>query len=235
MPETVPPTPAAAQPQPTTPSPTTTPPTTTPPPSETSAQQAKPEDATESSATGEPSLLSEEAKAPPTRPGAPDAYDFKPPEGFDLDEKSIEEVTPIFKELALSNAEGQKLVDLYAKISREAAEAPVKFWRETQQKWLDEVRADPEIGDKIELVKTTVNKALTTYLSPTEVAKLKSALNYTGAGNNPDIIRALFKLTSPLVEGGEVRGGGPVEVRAPNAASRPTAAEAMFPSLAQRG
>ena len=233
MPETQQPTPAAAQPQPT-PSPPPTSPTTTPPPSATSAPQAKP-DATEATPDGEPSLLSKEAEAPPPRPGAPDAYDFKPPEGFDLDEKSIEEVTPIFKELALSNAEGQKLVDLYAKISREAAEAPVKFWRETQQKWLDEVRADPEIGDKIELVKTTVNKALTTYLSPTEVAKLKSALNYTGAGNNPDIIRALFKLTSPLVEGGEVRGGGPVEVRAPNAASRPTAAEAMFPSLAQRG
>ena len=235
MPETQPPTPAAAQPQPTTPSPTTTPPTTTPPPSETSAQQAKPEDATESSATGEPSLLSEEAKAPPTRPGAPDAYDFKAPEGFDFDEASINEVTPVFKNLKLSNDEAQSLVDLYAKVSKEAAEAPVKFWKETQQKWLDEVRADPEIGDKIELVKTTVNKALATYLSPTEVANFRHAMNYTGAGNNPTFIRVLYKLTSQLVEGGEVRGGGPVEVRAPNAASRPTAAEAMFPNLAQRG
>ena len=233
MPETQPPTPAAAQPQPT-PSPPPTSPTTTPPPSATSESQAKP-NATESSATGEPSLLSKEAETPPARQGAPEKYDFKAPEGFDFDEASINEVTPVFKNLKLSNDEAQSLVDLYAKVSKEAAEAPVKFWKETQQKWLDEVRADPEIGDKIELVKTTVNKALMTYLSPTEVANFRHAMNYTGAGNNPTFIRVLYKLTSQLVEGGEVRGGGPVEVRAPNAASRPTAAEAMFPNLAQRG
>ena len=232
MPETQPPTPAAAQPQATTPPPTTTPPTT-PPPSATSEPQAKPD--AQAAPDGEPSLLSKEAETPPVREGAPEKYEFKAPEGFDLDEKSIEEVTPIFKGLKLSNTEAQSLIDLYAKVSREAAEAPVKFWRETQQKWLDEVRADPEIGDKIELVKTTVNKALTTYLSPTEVANFRQAMNYTGAGNNPTFIRVLFKLTSQLVEGGEVRGGGPVEVRAPNTASRPTAAEAMFPNLAQRG
>jgi hypothetical protein len=232
MPETQPPTPAAAQPQPT-PSPPPTSPTTTPPPSATSAPQAKP-DATEATPDGEPSLLSKEAEAPPPRQGAPEKYEFKAPEGFDLDEASINEVTPVFKNLKLSNDEAQSLVDLYAKISKEAAEAPVKFWKETQQKWLDEVRADPEIGDKIELVKTTVNKALATYLSPTEVANFRHAMNYTGAGNNPTFIRVLYKLTSQLVEGGEVRGGGPVEVRAPNAASRPSAAEAMFPNLAQR-
>ena len=233
MPETQPPTPAAAQPQPT-PSPPPTSPTTTPPPSATSEPQAKP-DATEGSADGEPSLLSKEAEAPPSRQGAPEKYEFKAPEGFDLDEASINEVTPVFKNLKLSNDEAQSLVDLYAKVSKEASEAPVKFWKETQQKWLDEVRADPEIGDKIELVKTTVNKALMTYLSPKEVANFRHAMNYTGAGNNPTFIRVLYKLTSQLVEGGEVRGGGPVEVRAPNAASRPTAAEAMFPNLAQRG
>jgi len=233
MPETVPPTPAVAQPQPT-PSPPPTSPTTTPPPSATSESQAKP-DAAEATPDGEPSLLSKEAEAPPARQGAPEKYEFKAPEGFDLDEASINEVTPVFKNLKLSNDEAQSLVDLYAKVSKEAAEAPVKFWKETQQKWLDEVRADPEIGDKIELVKTTVNKALMTYLSPTEVANFRHAMNYTGAGNNPTFIRVLYKLTSQLVEGGEVRGGGPVEVRAPNAASRPTAAEAMFPNLAQRG
>ena len=232
MPETVPPTPAVAQPQPT-PSPPPTSPTTTPPPSATSVPQAKPNAELESP-TGEPSLLSKEAEAPPARQGAPEKYDFKAPEGFDLDEASINEVTPVFKNLKLSNDEAQSLVDLYAKVSKEAAEAPVKFWKETQQKWLDEVRADPEIGDKIELVKTTVNKALATYLSPTEVANFRHAMNYTGAGNNPTFIRVLYKLTSQLVEGGEVRGGGPVEVRAPNAASRPSAAEAMFPNLAQR-
>lgn len=235
MPETSPPTPAAAQPAPTTTSPTsptTTPPTT--PPSPTSAPEpkveAKSSDGTE--VTGEPSLLAKDAEEAPVRAGAPEAYDFKAPEGFELDEKSINEVTPIFKDLKLSNEEGQKLVDLYAKVSKDAAEAPVKFWRETQQKWLDEVRADPEIGDKIELVKTTVNKALSS-LPPQLVADFKRQLNFTGAGNNPTIIKVLYKLTSQLVEGSEVRGGGPVEVKHPNA-PRPTAAEAMFPNLAQR-
>jgi hypothetical protein len=164
--------------------------------------------------------------------GAPEKYaDFTVPEGSTLDTAVAKEAGELFKGLNLSQDSAQKLVDFYSAKSKESAEAPMKAWKDTQEKWISEVKADPEIGGKLDLVKTTVNKALSG-LPPDMVKDFKAAMDYTGAGNNPAFIRTLYRLASMVTEGSHVAGRGPVEVSNPSG-KRPSAAEALFPNLSQ--
>lgn len=185
--------------------------------------------------TSEPSLLNQDPKPtePPKEPtpGAPDKYtDFKLPEGYELDKGVLEEASPIFKELNLSQDQAQKLVDLYSKHALATEEQHLKLFQETQQKWISEIKTDPEIGGKLDQVKTTVARAIDGLGDPKLAADFRQAMDYTGAGNNPAFIRAFYKLASKLTEGGFVSGRGPApQGQRANGASRPSAAQAIYP------
>src|SRR5262245_60440079 len=48
------------------------------------------------------------------KPGAPEKYEFKAPEGVTLDTGLVNDFTPLAKELGMSQDAAQKVVDLYA-------------------------------------------------------------------------------------------------------------------------
>ena len=48
-----------------------------------------------------------------------------------------------FKEMGLTQAEGQKLMDLYLKEVADSESAPYRVWQEQQEKWRTEIRNDP--------------------------------------------------------------------------------------------
>lgn len=175
--------------------------------------------------------LKPEGEAPAeAKTGAPEAYaQFSAPEGYELDAKAIEEVTPIFKELNLSQEQGQKLIDFYSKLSAEAAEAPQRLVREQNEAWVNEIKADPQLGPKLAEVRSTVSKMLSS-LGELE-APFRQAMDYTGAGNNPAFIRALYKIAGQLTEGGMVRGGGPSAQGQGNQGRPASAAAALYPNL----
>lgn len=167
--------------------------------------------------------------------GAPEKYeDFKAPEGFEIDKATMEKATPMFKEMGLSQEQAQKLVDFYAGISKDAAEAPYKAWEELNKSWQDAVKNDPEIGGaKLDSdVKPTIAKALAN-LPEAQRAEFKAAMDLTGAGNHPAFVKAFYGLAKLVVEGGHVKGGGPSEhgQNDKGHAAKPTAAEAMWPTL----
>ena len=84
---------------------------------------------------------------------------------------------------------------------------PVRMATERLAGWTKEVMADPEIGGaKLAEVKTNVARAMAQYGNPDEI---KAALNETGAGSNPVIIRFLNKMASALGEGTPVTNGNP--------------------------
>lgn len=202
-----------------------------PPPSTTQTQQPEPK-TEEPKAEAEPkakaSVLNEKALQ-----GAPEKYeDFKVPEDFELVPEVMAKATPIFKELGLSQAGAQKLVDLYAEQGREAAEAPYKVWADTQEKWVNEIKADPELGSKLPEVRATVSKALDALGDVKMANEFKAAMDYTGAGNHPAFIRAFYRLAQMVTEGGHVAGKGPSPAgqRGPGAAPE-SAAKAMYPNL----
>ena len=166
--------------------------------------------------------------------GAPEKYaDFKVPDGFKFDDKALSEAQATFKELGLTQDAAQKLIDTYAKVGREASEAPYKAWANTQKEWLSDI--NDRFGSKAELVRTDISKAIDSALPPSLAKSFRSALDLTGAGSNPDVVEALSIMFKPFVEGGSLKPGGlsPEANKAPGQPSRPSVAEAMYPHLAQ--
>jgi hypothetical protein len=118
----------------------------------------------------------------------------------------------------------QKLVDIQTGLMTKVAEANYKAWTDLQDKWQEEVRADPEIGgEKLAPALGEISKLLDRYGSP----ELRLALTETGAGNHPQVVRFLHKLAKDLGEGGPVLG-------APTTAKE-SLADRMYPSMKKQG
>jgi hypothetical protein len=210
----------------------TTPPTTTPPAIEAKAPEA-PSPETKST-TDSKSLLNQEESKPPAE-AVPEKYEaFKVPEGFTLDETASKEVNEMFKDLKLTQSQGQKLVDYYAKQMQQASQAPYEHWKKMQTDWEAEIKADPEIGGRLQEVRQTIGRALDGLGDPKLTQAFRDAMDLTGSGNNPAFVRAFFKLAKQVTEGGGVAAGGPSKFGqiAPGSSERPTAAKSIYPNLA---
>lgn len=174
-----------------------------------------------------------ETKADDKTSAVPEKYEFKAPEGTTLDETTITEASAIFKELGLTNEQGQKLVDLQAKLGKTAAEAPYKAYDAMREGWQNEVKADKEIGHILPKVKETIGKALDTLGDPALVTSFKEAMNLTGAGDHPAFVKAFYKFAQSVVEGPHVSGKGPsIHGQTQSGTSeRPSVAKGMYPNL----
>ena len=166
--------------------------------------------------------------------GPPDKYEFKAPEGYEIDAKVVADAEPIFKELGLTNEQGQKLVDIYAKHSVETANQAQKAYEDFRTDLRNKVVADPAIGDGKEglrpEVKANIARAIDSVGDAKAVTALKEALDLTGAGDHPAILGAFNALGKLLSEGTAVRAGGVAPVKAPGTGPR-NAAQALFPNL----
>ena len=173
----------------------------------------------------------DEKKAPE---GAPEAYEpFKTPEGYKLDEAVSKEAGDLFKGLGLSQTQAQSLVDFYAKQTQASAEQPYKDYAALREGWQNEVKADPEIGNKLPEVKQNFAKALDSLGDPKLASEFRAAMDLTGAGDHPAFIKVINKFASRMIEGGHVRGSNPSEQgqKSPNSPP-PDAAHALYPKLA---
>ena len=124
--------------------------------------------------------------AKPAAPRAPEQY-----AAFTLPEELAGDAAPDFaafntlaKELDLSQADAQKLVDFQAQGVQRARQA-----------WADAAKADAEFGgDKLEESVAVARKAIDTFGTP----ELKALLNQTGIGNHPEVIRAFLRAGKAL-------------------------------------
>ena len=146
---------------------------------------------------------------------APEEYsEFTVPEGTTLDEQTATEFKGLAKELDLTQEQAQKLLDFGGEKLRARIEAPYKLWAKTQADWQAEVKADPEIGGtKLE---QSIKDAALVFVpgesnpfvkSAAEAQALRDALNMTGAGNNPAMVKFFVKIGALLKEPGPLSGG----------------------------
>ncbi len=152
---------------------------------------------------------------PPTK--APEEYaDFTIPEGTTLDETTATEFKTMAKELDLTQEQAQKLLDFGGGKLRALAEGPYKAWSELQTKWQAEVKADPDIGGM--KMEASLMQAAAVFVpgesnpfvgSEAEAKSLKDALNTTGAGNNPAIVKMFVKIGRMLAEPASLTGKPP--------------------------
>lgn len=190
-------------------------------------------DASLTTTTTEPA--SDPAAATPTNAdseGPPETYNFAAPDGAALDTKAIESATPIFKELGLSQSQAQKLVDFYNAQTKANADQLNSTIAQVREAWRDEVAADPDIGNKIPEVKVEIGRALDKLGDAKLVKSFRETMDSTGIGDNPALIKTLFRFAKLVNEGSHVTGGGPSEEGQTRPGTpKPTAAQAMYPTL----
>lgn len=174
-------------------------------------------------------------ETPKATSGAPEAYtDFTAPEGVTLDPALIAEATPIFKELGLSQEGAQRLVDFHNKQMTAVREAGLKAVTDLRNSWVDQVKADKDIGPKLDQVKVEIGRAKDR-LSPEVRAAFNEALDFTGAGDHPAVVKAFYEFAKLVNEGTHVAGRGPSPdgQSRDGKVSRPSLAGAMYPNLPQ--
>jgi hypothetical protein len=116
-------------------------------------------------------------------------------------------------------------MDLHAETLKKAIVQPYDYWRDTQKAWQAEVKADKEIGGaNLQKNLSSVAKLIDS-LGAKEAQDFRQALNFTGAGNNPAVIKALVKLAQAQTEPGLISGSPPP-------APQKTAAQKLYPEMA---
>lgn len=155
--------------------------------------------------------------AKPETLGAPEKYELKAPDGMEFDAEAFGEVEPVLRELDLSPAAAQKLVDAYAGkviplLQKRAEEGAVKAADERnaayRKELADQSRADPEIGGaKFDETVDRVARVWQQFGIPAG-SGFRQLLDDSGLGNHPDMLRFLSRVGAAVSEGGFVRGDG---------------------------
>lgn len=139
----------------------------------------------------------EETEKKEEKPSVPDKYEFTLPEGVALKETLVEEASPIFKELNLTQEQAQKLVNLQVKHEQDAYKAQVEAWETTTQNWRKAAESDPEYGGaKFKDSLAVARRALTEF----GTKELREALDLTGTGNHPEILRFFYRIGKAISE-----------------------------------
>lgn len=126
--------------------------------------------------------------------GAPEKYEFTAPEAQSFDDEMLTPFGEVARELNLTQADAQKVLDKMAPVIAGRQEARVAA---IKQEWASQSQADKEIGgdslaENLGIAKT----AMDAYASP----EMKSLLARTGLGNHPEVIRMFLKIGRTISE-----------------------------------
>lgn len=161
--------------------------------------------------TKEGEVKTEETKVEEAKPI--EYTDFKVPDGLTIDAEKLGAFKAIAAEAKMPQEVAQKMLDIYTAEFKQITEAPMRAWTALQNTWRDEVKNDPVIGGaNLDKNLATVKTGLKNLLGE-DAGKFFEALNITGAGNNPEIVRGLLKAAAPhapatAVNGSPGKGGG---------------------------
>lgn len=151
------------------------------------------------------------------------------PDGFDPKDPAFTKFTELATELKIPTDKAQVLLDTYKSAAEGFVTAQQSAWADVNKAWVAELRSDPEIGAKLDTeVLPSISKLINEFGGTTLGPEVRKAMDLTGAGNNPAIVRFLAKVAKALGEGTYVAPGGAT-------GTKPTGpgAQAMYPNLPQ--
>lgn len=136
--------------------------------------------------------------------GAPESYvDFEMPEGMTVNTEMLEAFTPAFKELGLTQDQAQQLVTIEAGLVQAQQQAQYDAFTQQIEEWGTTAKNDQEYGgDKFEESVGFAQKAVNELGTP----ELKEALESSGMGNHPEMIRLMTRIGRMMGE--DTLGGG---------------------------
>lgn len=151
----------------------------------------------------------------------PEKYDIKAPEGVTFDTELVGEFEGIAKELGLSQVNAQKVSDIGAKLAQKLEAKQLDAITQLNSQWVETAKADKEYGGaKLQENLAVAQKALTSFGTP----ELRDLLEKTGMGNNPEVIRFMYRAGMAISEDKLVTGGAATTVA-------PSAAQRLFPNM----
>jgi hypothetical protein len=126
--------------------------------------------------------------------GAPEKYEFTAPEGREYDPGVLTAYSEVAKELNLPQEAAQKMIDKIAPLIEARQVEQVETIR---TEWAEAAKADQEFGgDKLNENLAVAKKALDKFGSP----ELRTLLNDSGLGNNPEVIRFMYRAGKAISE-----------------------------------
>jgi len=183
--------------------------------------EAKDEDLSEADKTKKAELVKANAEAEKAK-GAPEKYEFKAPEGFTLDMEKVEKTfIPIAKELNLTQEGAQKLVDMYAGITKESHELQATTFKTFVEGLKTETIKALGADYKVQLADAA--KSRDRFATPELIEKL----NESGLSNDKDMINLFIKIGKAISEDKPPEGPA-------GAGSKKDPAEVLFPSTVKK-
>lgn len=129
---------------------------------------------------------------------APEAYtDFTLPEGFEMDADTLGAFKGLAKELNISQASAQKLIDMQTALSTKQAEAHQAAVVKQSQDWVAEIKNDPVLGGaNFEKSAASAVKVIQAFGDE----GLTSLLNESGLGNHPALFKFCHRVSQAIAE-----------------------------------
>ena len=151
----------------------------------------------------------------------PEKYELTAPEGFEINADTLAAATPVFKELGLSNEQAGKLMPVAADFAKRLVEQRDQQFLgtilEQRKAWLSEAKADKDIGGaNWDGTMQSAAKAFDALGFP-KGSPLRVALDESGFGNHPELIRFAAKVGKAIGEDDFVRGDANAPVKAKTA------------------
>jgi hypothetical protein len=133
----------------------------------------------------------------------PDKFVLKAPEESGLDATQVEEIAAYAKAQGFSQTQAQALVDREARLRQTWQDGQAALLEQKQAEWLASAKADKEFGGEgfaknSELAKRVVHRFGS--------EALKQALEESGLGNHPELVRLLVRIGSAMGEDTLVTG-----------------------------
>jgi hypothetical protein len=128
---------------------------------------------------------------------APDKYEFEVDEDSLITDAHLDQIAKYAKEHKLSQEAAQKVVDLQAETLKTQRQSLQDEYKRTTETWLGAAKADKEIGGdafnrNVEISRRVVDR----FASP----EFKKALNETGFGNHPELLRTFVRIGQAMAE-----------------------------------
>ena len=144
-------------------------------------------------------------------------YDaLKLPDGLAKDHAITQEFFKDAAERGMSNEDAQAMITRMGPKLVEAINKPYDAWADMQKKWADDMPKDSEFGGKdyqanLGIAASAMDAVLGKDTS--ENKAFREMLTFTGAGNNPEMTRFLFRIGKMMKEGSPISGKSRVETK----------------------
>ena len=159
-----------------------------------------------------------EADAKPV--GVPEKYELKAPEGMTFHPESVAKFEALARELGYDNDQAQGIVDVINGEVQATQTRQMEAWQQQQETWVNELKADKEIGGAN--FDRTIGRAqaFAKVLDPS--GKFGELIDALGIGNHPVLVKGFEKLGALLEEDGPIDSGSP--------SLKALGAKSMFPN-----